>query len=201
MKMYSRLLLPELTDQLKAARILGAETGDGANTRPAPPGLLVCQVGGVADTTAFDLPCGGTGFILWVHVAVDMPAFRILSWELVLPWEDAQFQWLADPSERVPSDGMYQVPGCVGLKYPRDQVLNHRRTLKRGHSLDGLLLGLGFESIPARYRHGTTIDASLVLIDEMGRGFSSPVQLWTDRSATISHQRRLKASQGLLKIS
>lgn len=200
MKTYSRLFAPELTDQLKAAGVLEAETGDAANTRLAPAGLFVCQVGGLVESAAVDIDCGGTGFILSVHVAVDLPAFRILKWELDLPWEDSQFQWLADPSERVSSDGMYQIPGCVGLKYPRAEVLNHRRTLKRGHGLDGLLLGFGFEPIPACYRHGSTIDASLLLIDEVGREFSWPVQFWADRSAKISQQRGKKGSPRSLTL-
>lgn len=198
MKMYSRLFLPELTDQLKGAGVLAAETGDAVNARPALPGLRVSQVGGFVESSAFDIACGGTGFILSVHVAVDLPAFRILRWALDLPWEDPEFQWLADPSERVPSDGMYQIPGCIGLKYPRDEVLNHRRLLKRGHGLDGLLLGFGFESIPANYGHGETINANLQLIDEMGRGFSSPVQFWADRSAKVRQQQGKKRRPGLL---
>jgi hypothetical protein len=199
MKRYSRLFVPALTDQLKAAGVLSADSGDAANTRTALPDLYVRQVGGWLENSAFDLDCGGTGFVLSVHVAVDMPVFGISGWELDLPWEDRQFQWLADPLEHVPSDDKYQIPGCVGLRYSRDEVLNHRRTLKRGHPLDGLLLGFSFESIPASYRSGATIDASVVLIDEMGRDFSSPVQFWADRSAEISQQRRKKGNSRLFK--
>jgi hypothetical protein len=74
-------------------------------------------------------------------------------------------------------------------------VINHRQIVKRGHCLDGLLLGVGDESIPDSYRHGATIDASLVLIDEMGRGFSTPVQLWVNRIAKIDRRRRKKTTR------
>ena len=95
---------------------------------------------------------------------------------------------------------MYQIPGCVGLRYSRDAVINHRRLLKRGYSLNGLLLGYGYESIPDSFRHGATIDARVVLIDEMGHGFSEPVQLWADRSAKIGRRRSKKISgPGLLE--
>jgi hypothetical protein len=201
MKTYSRLLAPDLTRQLVAAGILRGDAEDAANTHPTPPGLLVSQVGGFVESTAFDLDCGcGTGYILSLHVAVDLPAFGILGWRLDLPWEDPQFQWLTDPTEYMSSDNMYQVPGCSGLKYPRDEVINHRRLLRRGHGFKGLLLGYGFESIPDSYHHGATIDASLVLIDEMGRGFSTAVQLWADRSARINRKRaQLKTSRRLLE--
>jgi hypothetical protein len=195
MKTYSRLFVQDLTHQLKAAGVLTGDAEDAAITHPAPPGLLVSQVGGCAESSAFDLDCGGTGYNLSLHVAVDLPALRILGWKLDLPWEDPQFQWLADPSEYMSSDEMYQIPSCVGLRYSRDEVINHRRLLQRGQGLDGFLLGYGFESIPDSYHHGATIDASLVLIDEMWRGFSTPVQLWADRSAKLNRQRRKKATR------
>ena len=75
MKRYSRLFVPELTDQLKAVGVLAADSGDAANTRTALPDLYVCQVGGWLENSAFDLDSGGTGFILSVQVAVDMPVF------------------------------------------------------------------------------------------------------------------------------
>jgi hypothetical protein len=199
MKNYSHRVSRDLTRQLVAAGVLTGDSEDAANIYPTPPGLLICQVGGVVESSAFDLDRGyGTGFILPVHVALDLPAFKILGWKLELPWEDPQFQWLTDPSEYMSSDGMYQFPSCSRLKYPRDVVINHRRLLQRGRGLDGLLLGFGFESIPDSYHHGATIDASLVPIDEMGRGFSTAVQLWADRSAKLNRQRRKNATRSRL---
>jgi len=93
---------------------------------------------------------------------------------------------------------MYQFPGFAHFEYPRGQVINHRRIVKRGHCLDGLLLGVSYESIPAVYRHGEDIDASLVLVDEMGRDFSTPVRLWVDRSAKIDRPRKKKTTRGRL---
>jgi hypothetical protein len=193
MKTYSSLVASDLTRQLVAAGFLTEDAQDAAITHPAPPGLLICQVGGIVESSAFDLDCGsGTGYSLSLHIAVDLPTFAIWEWRLDLPWEDPQFQWLPDPPGRVFPDNMYQVPGCPGLKFPRDVVLNHRRVLRRGYGLDGLLLGFGFESIPDSYHHGANIDASLVLIDEMGRGFSTPVQLWANRMAKIDRKRTKK---------
>jgi hypothetical protein len=180
MKTYSRKVAPDLTSQLEAAGVLTADAQDGTGIHPAPPGLLISQVGGYA------LP---------LHVAVDLPEFRILGWELDLPWEDTQFQLLADPREYMSKDDMYQIPSYPRLRYPRDEVLNHRRVLQRGHALDGQLLAYSFESIPDSYRHGATIDASLVLIDEMSRGFSTRVQLWVNRSAKIDQRRRKKSTR------
>ena len=155
MKMYSRLFEPDLTHQLEATGVITGDAQDVATTHSSLPGLLVRQVGGDVVNSAFDLDCGyGTGYRLALHVAVDLPAFKILRWELHLPWEDPQFQWLTDPSEEVSLDNMYQVSGCYRLEFPRNEVINHRRLLRRGHSLDGLLLGRGFESIPDLYRHG-----------------------------------------------
>src|SRR6185503_8584143 len=98
-KMYSRLRAPDLTRELIDAGILSRDAPDAAVT-PARKDVLICQVGGLVESSAFDLDGGhGTGYMLSLHVAVDRPRFKIWCWELRLPWEDPQFQWLADPAE------------------------------------------------------------------------------------------------------
>jgi len=197
MKTYSRLNAPALTQQLESAGVLTEVKQEIAIPQPVPPGLLICQYGGVVESTVFDLTCGGTGLILYLHVAVDLPALNILGWRLDFPWEDPQFHWLTDPAEYT-STGIYKIPGCVGLEYSRNEVINHRHIVRRGQSLDGPLLGYGFESIPDSYRHGAMIEAGLVLIDEMQREFSTPVQLWADRSARINRQQKKKPTKASL---
>jgi hypothetical protein len=93
---------------------------------------------------------------------------------------------------------MYQIPGCPGLEHPKEEIINHARTLRRGRCLDGALVGLGFESIPDSDPHGTIIDASLALIDEMGRGFSTPVRLFADCSAKLRRAGEGKSSKDLI---
>jgi hypothetical protein len=186
-KMYSRLLVPDLTRKLIDAGILSGDAPDAAIT-PARKDVLICQFGGVDESSAFDLDCGhGTGYMLSLHVAVDLPRFKIWRWELDLPWEDPQFQWLADPAEYSSVEEMYQFSST--LKYPRAEVVNHRHELQRGRGLDGLLLGRGYESIPASYRHGATVTASLILTDDMNHDFVTPVQLWVNRGALIDRKR------------
>jgi hypothetical protein len=185
-KMYSRLRAPDLTRELIDAGILSGEAQDAA-TSPAPTDVLIRQVGGVVESSAFDLDCGhGTGYILPLHVAVDLPRFKIYGWRLDLPWEDPQFHWLTDPLEYSSGEAMYQFSPT--LKYSRAEVINHRHVLQRGRGLEGLLLGLGFESVPDLYRHGSTVNAHLLLIDEMNREFPTEVQLWVDRSARIDRK-------------
>jgi hypothetical protein len=186
-KTYSRLA-PDLTRKLIDTGILSGYAPDAAMT-PARKDVLICQVGGVVESSAFDLDCGhGTGYALLLHVAVDLPTFKIWGWKLDLPWEDPQFQWLADPTEYSSVEEMYKFPSSA-LKFPRSVVVNHCHALKRGRGLDGLLLGWGYESIPASYRHGATVNASLVLTDDMNHGFVTPVQLWVNRSALIDRKR------------
>jgi hypothetical protein len=190
MKRYSRLFAPDLTRQLVAADFLPVDAQEAAITHPAPPWLKISQEGAPVENFIFDLDCGGgTGCILDLHVAVDRQAFSIWRWELDLPWKDPKFQWLSEPPGGKFSDNMYKFPGCEALMYPRDQVINHLSLVKCGYNLNGLLLGYSLESIPDSYRHGANIDASLVLVDEMGRGFSTPVQLCVNRMAKIDRTR------------
>lgn len=194
MKSYSRLVAAELTRQLVTAGVLTGDARD-AITQLAPPRLLICQVDGPMLNSAFDLDCGGTGYMLSLHIAVDLPVFSIWDWRLDPPWEDPLIQWLPEPSGGVYPGNIYQFPGRSGLEFPRDVVINHRRKVRRGHSLDGLLLGCSFRSIPDTYKRGANIDASLVLIDEMGRKFSTPVQLCVDRMAKIDRKPTKKTKR------
>lgn len=198
-KTYSRLVMPDLTRQLVDTGILPGDAQDVAITRPAPSDLLICQVGAISDSSAYDFEASyGTGFILNLHIAVDRPAFAILRWELDLPWDSPPIQWLTKPSGDVFPGNMYQLPGRTRLLFPQAEVINHRRVLRRGYGLDGLLLGFGSESIPESYRHGAMIGAILVLVDEMGRGFSKSVHLWADRSAKTDRQRSNKRTRSRL---
>jgi len=95
------------------------------DAHPAPPGVLITQVGSVFENSAFEADRGnGTGYSLSMHVAVDLPALAIWEWRIDLPWEDRQFQWLPEPQGSSFPVNMYQVPGCEGLKFPRDEVIN-----------------------------------------------------------------------------
>jgi hypothetical protein len=199
MKRYSNLFAPDLTRQLVSTGFLPVDAQDAAITHPAPPWLKVSQEAGPVENSIFDLDCGsGTGCILDLQIAVDLGAFSIWGWELDLPWKDPEFRFLPEPTGESFPYNMYKFPGCETLIFPRDDVINHRRRLQRGHGLDGLLLGSSFESIPDSYKHGAQIEASLVLIDEMRRAFSTPVQLWADRIAKINRQRRKKNTRGPL---
>lgn len=82
MKTYSPLVVPDLTRQLVAAGFLPGDA------HPAPPGVLIAQIGSIFENSAFDLDCGGTGYSLSLHIAVDRPAFAIWEWKLDLPWEE-----------------------------------------------------------------------------------------------------------------
>ena len=196
MKKYSRLVAPEIPRQLVAGGFLTADAHDASITHRAPPGLLIRQVEGNVVNSAFDLNCGhGTGIRLDLHVAVDLPAFSIRGWELDVPWEADQIEWLPEPDGDVYPYNMYTFHNSREVEYPQDEVINHRRMLRRGHGLHGLLLGRSLRSIPDSYQHGATIDASLMLIDEMGREFSTPVQLWIDRIAKIDRKPRKKSTR------
>jgi hypothetical protein len=187
MNRYSNIDLQDMTRQLVVAGFLPVYAQDAAITHPAPDWLLISQVGG---DSVFDLDGGGgTGCILDLHVAVDRPAFSIWRWELDLLWKDPKFQWVPEPQGGKYPDNMYRIPGCQALEYSRNRVINHRRKLGRGNCLDGLLLGFSFVSIPDFYHHGASIDARLVLVDEMENSYSKQIQLYVDRSAKFDRQR------------
>jgi hypothetical protein len=152
--------------------------------------LNIRQVGDLISTRAIELDCGATVYTIDLQIVSDLPGVTTLfAFALDLPWEDPHFYWLSDPIEANPLESFYRVPGCDGLEYGRELVLNHRvasrGTLRRGNFLEGLLLGFGGASLPEFYRHGSTFAAKLVIFDQFDHRFESEVTFWTDRMVSI----------------
>ena len=202
MKNCRSMARPDLVQRLIAAGCpLDVEEGAQDNPHPSPRGLHIRQVNGDLLNRAFDLECGLTGFMLDLEIASDVPGLVVIrDFELDLPWEDPLFHWLPDPVESAARWAEYKFPGTQ-LVYPRNLVINHRTgargKLGHGDILDGMLLGIGYESIPECFRHGTSVDRMFSIVDQFGRRHPSEVSLWIDRSVTID-RARLKA-MGLLR--
>jgi len=175
---------------------------DGSDSiRPARFGLLINQVGSDRETRAFELDCGGTGYTLNLEITSNAPGLVVIRYfRLDLPWQDPQFHWLDDPADRGTKSDLYVVADRE-FECPRDRVINHRTgargKLSRGDILDGLLLGVGFEPIPDCFRHGSSVDAMLSIVDQFGRSHSSEVSLWIERS--VSRDRASWKAMGLLR--
>jgi hypothetical protein len=159
--------------------------------------LLIYQTGGVYESSAMDW-CGGTAFMIHLVITIKLPNFAISAFGLEPPWKNNSFHWLQDPLETDGSSRCYRFGGRDSPEFERRQVLNHyadvRRTYSSGRSLKGFLLGYGFDSIPAQFRHGMMIPAFVVVYDQSWREYRSPVELWADRSrarSRVSRKRRL----------
>jgi hypothetical protein len=153
-------------------------------------GLIIRQVGDLISTRAIELDCGGTAYTIDLRIVSDLPGVTALfAFALELPWEDPQFCWLSDPIESNPHESSYRLPGCDGLEFSREQVLNHRLAsrgkLKRGSFLEGLLLGFGGAPLPEFYRHGSMFAANLVILDQFDHRYESEIIFWTDRMVSI----------------
>jgi hypothetical protein len=150
--------------------------------------VLVCQEG-ETETRAVELKCGGTAFIIWLHIGSGLSwPFNIWRWKLDPGWEDNEFQWLPDRSEFGPPDAHYKFPSADAPEYPREDIINHRHRLGPGGAIDGALLGFGMKAIPEAFAHGSTIHARLGLVDPIGGEIWTPVHLWVDRGVRLIHR-------------
>src|ERR1700683_1528015 len=156
------------------------------------------MIGGVIETSAFSFS-GGTGYTLSLTLATTIArGIAICDWELRSPLSVRSPIWMTDASGDYPPTEAYVFPDSK-LSFDRDLVLNHRKRLDPGHRLEGLLLGTLPESIPGAFKHGAQVDATISLLDEMGRRFSSPVSLWVNRGhEMITRKRSLRRRSGLL---
>jgi hypothetical protein len=161
---------------------------DDAEVRGIPcDGLRVRQTGGVMESQAIDCS-GGTAFILNLSITINLPKFAISDFGLEPPWKNDSFYWLEDPHQIDGTSRCYRFGSRDLPEFERGQVINHhadvRRVFSSGESLKGFLLGYGFDSIPARFRHGTIIPAFVIIYDQFGRNHRSPIELQAVRNHT-----------------
>jgi hypothetical protein len=170
---------------IRAARspiLIGAD--DGKVLRGPSSGLLVYQTGGQSESRAFNF-YESAGYILNVIITINLPHFAIATFGLELPWETYVW-WLDEPNEVEGRATIYRFDRSYPLEFEKRQVLNHladvQRTYSRGKSLKGHLLGIGNKAIPDRFQQGEMIPAFLIIYDQFGREYRSPISLWTDRN-------------------
>ncbi len=160
-------------------------------------GLLIRQVGGVVESSVDDSDGGLTQYIIHVCITSNLPGrFAISGFELECPLHDPFFHWLPDPVEIGARWNAYRFPGS-NLEFDRSLVINHcadvRRTLSRGQSVQGLLLGVGFEPIPDRTWPENLMPAFVKVFDQYVREYPEPVSLWVVRNQRLPHRARPKA--------
>lgn len=187
------------TDNLALARRIRAAgvaiyigEDDGETPHDPPSGLRIRLFGGAFESRAIDF-YGGAAYIIYASITVNLPHFAIAGFGLELPWKGT-VRWLEDPVEIDGSSRMYRFGGKYVPEFERDEVLNHfadvRRTLSQGRSLGGALLAIGGEPIAEQFPHGAMIPAFLIVYDQFGRDYRSPIQLWADRSEKLLGRSR-----------
>ena len=190
----------EKRDRLRRLRDLGVPTEIPADIEDC--GFLIRQEGSYSENCAFDLSCGGTGFIIGLCITMNRPRLAIDYFSLEVSWQDTSFYWLTEPVETVALKGVYQFPGR-GPEFPRDVVINHfanfNRQWSRGQSMRGLLLGVGSETIPTDYRHGDLIPALITVMDQYEVPSLRSIRLWVDRSAKLSKPSTKKPRRKLIE--
>jgi hypothetical protein len=147
-------------------------------------GLIVRQLGGLPDSTAFEFE-GGTGYIIDLAITVNLPIIAIADFDLELPWEKISFRWLQDPLELGDFSTPYRFTGKNSLAYERGQVINHfadvRQTLRQGQSISGLLLGISNDPITDEFKTGTLVPATVVISDQFLRKYRADVRLFINK--------------------
>jgi hypothetical protein len=186
----------ELARRIRAADIrIHIEEDDCKSTDVPSAGVLLYLFGGETESTAVDF-FGRTAFIIYANITINLPRFAISAFGLELPWNCA-VHWLEDPLERDDSSKVYRFGGRDLLDFKRGRVLNHRadvcRTLSRGSSLRGCLLGVGDKPMPDHFSHGMMVPCFLSVFDQFGREYREPISLCADRSQKLLRRTRSQA--------
>ena len=187
-----------LARRIRAAGIpIGIEEDDEPGGHHEERELFIRQVGGVLESSVDDSDGGLTQYIISVRITSNLPGrFAISSFGLEPPFQDPFFHLLEDPLEVGGPRNTYRFPGS-NLEFNRREVINHyadvRRTLSRGQSVQGLLLGVGFEPIPDRTWPENLMPAFLKVFDQFEREYPGPVSLWVFRSQKLLRRTETKA--------
>lgn len=168
----------------------------GYNEKETLPPVLIRQLGGVMENSAYSLPCGATAVMLYISVTNDLSNFAISGFEPGLPWSDPNFWWLDDPENGSSARASeYRFPGSNDC-FPRDKVLNHRsdicKNLRRGQSIKGYLLGFGLKKIPPEL-YGKMVPAFLTVVDQFAQSYSEEIDLWIQRPDAYAVANRSKS--------
>jgi hypothetical protein len=159
----------------------------------SPSMIRIDAVGGVSETSAFDLDPGGTGYMASLSLTVLREPFAIAAFDLELPWMRTPVIWLSDPADGDGPHNTYQFPGRHLREFPKDIAINHfanaQRNLPLGKCIEGLLLGYGFDSIPSCFQHGGHVGGMLSIVDQFGEEHSAEISFWIDRSARLSPRK------------
>ena len=161
------------------------------NELDAFPGLEL-DFGMETENSAFELGAYCTGCTVWVELTNTLARVVPREWQLELPWNHPDFEWLPDPADQHPSGNVYAFGPEVSYSFAREEAINHKmyRTLARGDFFRGFLLGRATGSIPIEFRHRQKIEGKITIWDSLGRSFSSQIGLLIDRSWSIANERR-----------
>jgi hypothetical protein len=141
--------------------------------------LDVCQIGALLENSAFEYSAG-TGIMFQLQITTFTSGLAISRFDLELPWQKMGFRWLDDSLEIGSASSLYSFAGRY-FEFERKQVLNHRadvcRTLRRGQSLRGFLLGNDLAPIPDEVRNASLFLATVIVWDQFGRSSRAPIEL------------------------
>jgi hypothetical protein len=156
--------------------------------------LLMRQIGGETESCAFDLRYEQSGYILNMGICITQSVFTISDIFLKLPWTDDGISLIDDPLASGARYGQYWFPCDDFLAFERGVVINQfvnvHRPLRRGKSIQGLLLWVGSEPIPGAFVHGVSFPASVIVLDQFDNPYISEVTFWTDRSKRVACDKR-----------
>jgi hypothetical protein len=149
--------------------------------------LTLRQTDGFLENRIFDMDHGGTGFRISLAIGYGAAQkLTISDWELEVPGFNSPILWVEEPIRGLAGRNNYRIPGAFCEEYDREVVINHRRVLRSGDLVRGLLLGYTFESMPDPYSHGINLDVTLVLLDQVNRRFPFQICLLVNRKTPRS---------------
>lgn len=184
----------ELAHRLRAVGVpLEIDVDDGES------GLLMYQIGGELESSAFSLQSGGTGYSAYMCIAIDLPTFAISNIDLELPWSDPSISLLEDPNVTGDPHGEYCFPGETLHKFHRSLAINHyvdvTRVRSRGTTLQGFLLWAGMNPIPDDWPLWKKIPAFVIVYDQFSITYRYPVTLLDSREKKSFPRKRRKSAR------
>ena len=99
-KMRNWMKRPDLVRQLHELEVpVDLAPDDLLHDEKTSAKLRIYPIGGITETSAFDLSLGGAGYMVSLSLTVLRTPFSIAAFELSLPWPVKYMIWLAYPAD------------------------------------------------------------------------------------------------------
>ena len=176
---------------------IGIATGDAANLPTKPDRLILEQIDPEL-ARVYDLPNGEVAVVVLAKATVLQSGVMITKQQMTLAWNDYPLE-LRGPSEHQSFQNLIQALPWYPPIILNDYLVERPLPLHRCQ-FEGVIIAIGWSSVPATYRDETLVSMELSLWDEQGHEIYCEFTGRVDRSIMRKYERQQQKRRALAPL-